>query len=450
MVIVAWVSAALVGLAMPALAVPLPSEGSPDENRILSRQAVDPGNPLDLDPPLEPNPLYASLYGTRFQDAEVASMMELLGLPEDETRQWMSLSAWSPEIVAQARSRFPDTYAGAYLVEDPGGKLILSFTSDAHAKAEAVGMAVGRPDEVVGELALHSAEELEQLYDLVWYRFDELYATAGLVGFYTSDETNGFHFQVLEVTPAAMATLLSLIGDVPATFERSAVGEDTGLPSRGLGCDVVWDHCNPLRGGTTLHYLDAPQTYADCTLGFNATSAGTQYVLTAGHCQTNTGNPWAHSGATIGQIDRRSNGGNTDSARIPVHSQWGNTSRWVIHDGSQLAQAYQIQGVFRGNTNLTSNSAVCISGANSAGTGCIRVLNGNFSKRISSDGMFRDYHNLIRHEHCVQIGDSGGPVYAGYTAYGLLKGRETPGSCFTVSTYVRHAESALTVTVKTN
>jgi streptogrisin D len=145
-----------------------------------------------------------------------------------------------------------------------------------------------------------------------------------------------------------------------------------------------------------------------CSLGFNVRSGSTYYFLTAGHC-TNGGTSWSGGGAVLGTRFGTSFPGND-------------------------------YGIVRyTNTSVAKPSAVGSVRITSAGTPAVNTTvtrrgstTGTFSGRVTALNSTVNYpqgsvSGLIRTTVCAEPGDSGGPLYAGSTAYGLTSGGS--GNC---------------------
>jgi streptogrisin C len=149
---------------------------------------------------------------------------------------------------------------------------------------------------------------------------------------------------------------------------------------------------------------------ARCSLGFNArNSAGTRYVLTAGHCG-DLGGTWSGSGGTIGPVANSSFPTN-DYARITV-SQAAAASTGLVDRYSASSTDVRVTG----STGGTNGGAVCRSGSTTGWRcGSITGLNQQVCYQEGCVGQ------TIRTNVCAEPGDSGGALVT------------SPGSGTTVS-----------------
>ncbi|MER6914268.1 S1 family peptidase [Streptomyces sp. NPDC000594] len=146
---------------------------------------------------------------------------------------------------------------------------------------------------------------------------------------------------------------------------------------------------------------------ARCSLGFNTVRGGVYYALTAGHC-TNLGASWTWSG-----------GGGTRAASVFPTYDHG------VIQHSNAAQAdgrvYLYNGTYRDIVNAANPSVgqrIERSGSTTGyRTGVVQALNVTVNY-----GGGQVVYGLIQTTACAQPGDSGGPLFAGNTALGLLSG----------------------------
>ncbi|WP_345943743.1 S1 family peptidase [Streptomyces sp. SID3212] len=146
-----------------------------------------------------------------------------------------------------------------------------------------------------------------------------------------------------------------------------------------------------------------------CSLGFNVQSAtGVKYGLTAGHC-TNTVSAWS-----IGTRAGSSFPGN-DYGLIRHSDPAAADGRVYLHNGT-----YQD---ITGAGSAVVGQPVCYSGATS-GVHCGTVSALNATVNYGSGGVVS---GLGRTNICAEPGDSGGSVFQGSTAIGLISGGS--GNC---------------------
>ncbi|MFH8613721.1 S1 family peptidase [Streptomyces sp. NPDC017979] len=148
-----------------------------------------------------------------------------------------------------------------------------------------------------------------------------------------------------------------------------------------------------------------------CSLGFNVVNSARQFfALTAGHCTSGRPN-WNIGTAVPGQTV------------FPVYDHG------VIRHGNPAAadgRVYLYNGTYRDIVNAGSpglGQRIERSGSTTGyRTGTVTGLNATVNY-----GGGQLVYNTIQTNACAQPGDSGGPLFAGNTAYGLLSGGS--GNC---------------------
>ena len=203
-------------------------------------------------------------------------------------------------------------------------------------------------------------------------------------------------------------------------------------------------------GAVTIEQVaEAPQTFwnliggqaittggSRCSLGFNARSGTTRYVITAGHC-TNLGGTWSGVGGTIGPVAGSSFPGN-DYGIIRVSSTSAVSTALVdrYSSGSDVTVT--------GAASASVNMAVCRSGS-TTGWHCGTVLGTNQTVCYPQGCV----GGLIRTNVCAEPGDSGGslvtrPTTTTVRAVGMTSGGS--GNCSSGgTTYFQPVTEALSV-----
>ncbi len=150
-----------------------------------------------------------------------------------------------------------------------------------------------------------------------------------------------------------------------------------------------------------------------CSGGFVAQAGGTQYLITAGHC-TNLGGDWEGDGQLVGPTANSSFPGN-DYGRIRIADPGSLDPQGAVVNGGGVAD-------ITGAVAAPVGSYVCKSGA-TTGTTCGYVLRKNATVWYG----FQRVRELIETDLCSQPGDSGGPLFAGGQAQGLVSGGTNAG-----------------------
>lgn len=232
---------------------------------------------------------------------------------------------------------------------------------------------------------------------------------------------------------------------------RAVAQEGPSVPDDCRGSRRARDLCpNPLRGGVTVQN---EQTGLPCTMGYNARNgAGTEYVITAGHCGSN-GQTYSHNFPQIGYVafsDRENSGvSDVDAARVLRNNSNLTSSRWIIDESS--SDAFQTREA-AGLTEYLPGDYICLSGIMN-----LKSCGGIQSVTASGAGST----NQIQTAYCRTGGDSGGPVYDDLSrgdqtgdgtvqgaAVGLhVGGRE--GACVGFANKIGRVQNVLQVTIRT-
>jgi streptogrisin C len=160
-----------------------------------------------------------------------------------------------------------------------------------------------------------------------------------------------------------------------------------------------------LHGGDTITTSEGGR----CSIGFNAMSGHTRYVITAGHC-TKLGGTWSGpDGQPIGPVAKSSFPGHDFGLVEVASSAWTQT-----HDVDADSGYLNVVG----SAPAAVGDRVCLSGSTS----------GFHCGRVEAVGETVNYGNgdvvngLTKTDVCAEAGDSGGPFMSGTEAQGTLSG----------------------------
>ncbi|MCW7942979.1 streptogrisin [Streptomyces hygroscopicus] len=164
-----------------------------------------------------------------------------------------------------------------------------------------------------------------------------------------------------------------------------------------------------------------------CSLGFNVHSGSTYYFLTAGHCGQVASTWYANSGHSTVL-------GSNVSYSFP-----GNDYALVRYTNSSIAHPSAVgsQTITRAATPSVGTTVYRRGSTTGTHSGRVTALNATVNY-----GGGDIVHGLIQTTVCAEGGDSGGPLYAGTTAYGLTSGGS--GDCtFGGTTFFQPVTEAL-------
>lgn len=264
---------------------------------------------------------------------------------------------------------------------------------------------------------------------------------------YVTDESTvrlGLPPRAQELTPAQRA----LIGE--AKRRLGPMLSTYSYTDRITADACLFPYCDPpLRAGVRINPVG-------CTLGFlgRSRSDGKLYAFTAGHCldgSSSTIYSTHFSDGSVHNIGPRHNfvygtGGDAGIIRVTNEAGW-RARAWVYvwpstgNDGVG-GTAYDAEYPITGDGASSLNMRICKSGVSPDRTSCGRVKELGVTVTYTSGVTVR---NLARTSYCSMGGDSGGPVYASNTAYGI----HVAGSSGCVAYYqgIRGAENAMNVNV---
>jgi len=201
----------------------------------------------------------------------------------------------------------------------------------------------------------------------------------------------------------------------------------------------------PLRAGIRILIAQG-----SCTGGFLARSRidGRLFQMTAGHCDVAPGLTWrtrfANSSAhEVGPIHRSVFGEAGDGSIMHVNNPAGWRSRaWVqVTDGPDTTANPEYP--IRTDSRSASGMRVCVTGAwyGESNCGAVTALD------VTVDYGDAVVTGLVEANICVASGDSGSPVYARNSAYGLVSGVSVSDPCDAVYEPIQTAENLLRVNI---
>lgn len=212
--------------------------------------------------------------------------------------------------------------------------------------------------------------------------------------------------------------------------------------------DCAYPYCNPeLRGGNRIH-----NSGRYCTNAFVAQSKvdDKMYQFTAGHCAaggyddtwyTYFTNGSAHN---IGSVHNYTFGTGGDMAIIRISNVSGwDPENWVHVTASSdttVNETYTITS----EGSSTVGMRICITGSAYGHSDCGTVTDVGVTVTYSAEGV--TVKNLGRANYCSIPGDSGAPLYASHTAYGIHSGGVT-GTCDAFYQGIKGAEKLMNVNV---
>jgi hypothetical protein len=251
----------------------------------------------------------------------------------------------------------------------------------------------------------------------------------------------------LDAPPAAQLTITqqSLVNATAARFGAAIRIVTVQTKPQARSCR--YPYCDPaLRGGIRIN-----NSGFGCTGAFIARSRidGKFYQFTAGHCAAAASDNWSThfaDGSThiIGPVHNHVFSGSGDMAILTVNNPSGwNPQPWVFVTASADTtrnESYSINA----DSGSTVGMRICTTGGFLGHSDCGTVT--QLGVTATYEGV--TVHDLGRGTFCGTAGDSGAPMYASHTAYGLQVAGFS--ACDSLYQGIRAAENALNVNVAHN
>ncbi|MGC4866421.1 S1 family peptidase [Micromonospora sp. DT53] len=220
------------------------------------------------------------------------------------------------------------------------------------------------------------------------------------------------------VTLTGVRTAGTAWGLDPATGRMTLTVDDTVAPGELAALRAVTDRAGVLlrrEPGTLRPLIAGGQGIygggARCSLGANARSGSTYYVITAGHCTTAAATWYADSAqSTVLGTRTATSYPTNDYGLIRYTGRIAHPSAVYTHPGLLT---------INGPGNAYIGQAVCRSGS-TTGVRCGTVTGLNQTVNYATGVIY----GLIRTNICAEPGDSGGPLYVASTGtiLGILSG----------------------------
>ena len=309
----------------------------------------------------------------------VAAMVDQFGLTPSEARERIRAEGKASDIRDAARQAAGEAFAGSFF--DPASLRLLVRVTDP-AVFDAVRATGAEP-----QLTSTSYADLEHDVHVLDSRTDT--KPPEVAGWRIDEQANTVVVSVVGGPTKGVHAFVAGLAHVRVDYNQPPVETTADL----IGGMAIFG------GGSR------------CSLGFNArNSAGTVYVLTAGHC-TNIASTWTGSAGTIGTVAGTSFPTNDYGRILRTNATWVATSK--VQGGSSVL----------GRTVAPVGATVCRSGS-TTGFRCGTIQATNQTVCYAQGCVYQ----VTRTNACAQPGDSGGPyVSSTRQAQGVLSGGS--GNC---------------------
>jgi hypothetical protein len=375
---------------------------------------------------------------------EVQEYRNYFEVSADQAAENLATQATAAEadLAGVLEARLESHYAGVWFDNDSGELVVSTLPSTSRSEVEAPISAAGlQPDDFRVAVVNSSWSELESVQAQIGVELRSA-MERGLVRMWLDAREN---VVVVELAQGAMPALVERAERLATVFPGRTEIRSATTPSfdpKPLACRaaLLEKYCDlPMRGGVAMN-VNGDWLYR-CTAGFPARgiSDGRRYVLTAGHCGPVEN--WASMDGGVDIIHQSTEEidshlhylGKLQQITWPGHdwakidatgSYWDQTpwptrvAYWGEYDGTVVHENYEIEGEAKG----VQGQFVCHSGA-TTGTTCGELVATDYDVYYDGNGVWVNDLGVVV-GGCAGPGDSGGSVFAGHMALGLLSGGE--------------------------
>lgn len=382
------------------------------------------------------------------EELQTSSLATELEVPEGRAEDLLATQQQAVGIVEQLEAAQGDRFAGVWF-NDSTGKFVVPVLSPADAASvESVLEGAGlESSQARTASAGYSWEELEAAQETLDGQLSRLIESDLLQSSLDPVHNSVRLLVAKDAGEADLGAVRARIAEAPVAVELETAQVDR-FQAQSYACDGQYHLCDkPLRGGVQI---EPSEGGSSCTAGFRAVGKafGTHFLLTAGHCVQYArywrSQDFAGDFMYIGEVTESSfPGGDWAKINAAGHA-WDESGSWpgavVYWGGSQ-----NIPINFESPSYV--GESVCHSGAGT-GSSCGTVT--SIDRTVVFEGG-NTVNGLTEVQGwCAWHGDSGGPVWNGNTAVGLLSGGEPSPPCGGGVGYyseVTEADEAMGVTV---
>jgi hypothetical protein len=399
--------------------------------------------------------------GQAIAPLEVQSYQQEFGVSPREAEEHLATQERGANIVEELKDSQSSHYAGVWFDNESGEFVVPTVSAATRATAASALVADGLEGDFRTKAVQSSWAELQAAHQALDKALLPLFEEH-LVQTFLDPRANAV---VIRLSEAAGKAQREEVQSAIASEDVEVELRHANAARFKLGfmkCDEIEKACGrPLRGGVAIgeHTNGFGQLNPACTAGFKAigNTSGNRFVLTAGHCGEDGGKWKAANGDTfeekpegIGFAEGINYPGG-DWEAIKANGSYWDTSPWpskVAVWGGELERSIESE------SSSYPGEWVCHSGL-TTGTTCGYVQWLDLTAEVKQPGgsYQLEYHltDFEGSEVCADHGDSGGPVFAGHTALGLLsaaeEGAPTCGTHAVVYVEITRATEALGVSV---
>ncbi len=387
------------------------------------------------------------------QGEQIHSYAQATGVSPTIARGDLEVQQDATGVVEQLSAIEGGDFAGVWFDNETGQFVIPKLSSSSQLGAASVKEAT---DLEAGEFRLAPAsfswQELEQAQRALDRTLGSL-LTANLLETSLNPETNAVTANLAgQATQSQVGVVRRALAALPVRGELQRMTTPT-FQAQPASCNQTTRACDkPLRGGV---YIEGTNAKVACSSAFRAigNTTGSRYILTAGHCNKSAPEWRSPDSSNVKHVIGVSEGTFSEAgdwAKIKVDGgYWDEGSSWpseIVSWGTNEASPISTE------SSSYVGESVCHSGWRT-GTTCGIVSALNVTVDYLPGGKVNGLTEITGSTLCIGGGDSGGPVWTGTTAVGLISGTRSEGECGgnRVAFYaeVTKADAAMGVTVGT-
>jgi tripartite motif-containing protein 71 len=377
---------------------------------------------------------------------EVASFAKGFVIPAAKAQEEIEIQAEEAQLPQEVSHVLGNHYAGIWF-DNARGEFVVPVPNRASARTA--------EDDVAAQAGNFRTEEVESTWSELEDQQRSLMARlrpmlpAGSIESSLDAESNRIEFDVSAALDAPdLSRLERVVGSSPVATSVDQVAAST-LQFGDLSCEAVYRVCSaPMRGGTWWGYpygggIGGGEIIESCSVGFPmiGNTYGNRFMLTAGHCLpfsekepevVSTKAAWAEFKANphresreIGTLQAYRNAVNSASDWALFNANggyWDNGTAAPTITAWGIGEEYEI--LSEGSSYQGQN--MCHSGA-SSGDSCGPVVATDVTGEAEHLGKINRIEHMTEFGPvCAAEGDSGGPVYSGHTAFGVVSAGTEP------------------------
>jgi hypothetical protein len=363
---------------------------------------------------------------------EVQEYQRDLGVPAEQARRVLETQSAASGITDLLQETLGKNYAGVWF-DNEKVEFVVPLLPAASRSTVSAALSHGG---LAGRFRLASAESNWAQLEAAQRQVDSRLSAeieAGVVETFIDPRNNSVAVRTAgEATEAEHARIAAAAANTAAKVQvRPQVAEAFGLEQ--TACNGASQICDaPFRAGVGIWGSPAAielWPLGDCTAGFKAKGNvyGTPYVLTAGHCVQYEGGTYDWSTGNSSKADIKI--GHVEQYAVPPINDYAKIKAtegpWNFSSFPTLTAIWggDLEHRITSEARSYVGEYVCHSGSHS-GTSCGTVTAVNMTSRQPVPGVYHEWidvpHRTEFYPMCAKPGDSGGPVFSGNTALGIM------------------------------